>query len=209
MTGHSPDLAKLRRRDEAAWQEALPALKGCAFHMAFHAGLGLTPEDADDVAMETLREVFPRVPAVRSFDDFKRWVGVIAKRRAIDLYRRRHAEKRGEPVSLNGWQAASGGQCEPVAPDCDPAALLAHADLDALLDLALAGEDPVTRQITRDYARGAKLKDLAQTHGYTTGGVGPKISRALGRLAEFLEQNPKVREELRDLLRYLVNREQV
>src|SRR5271163_4503853 len=88
-------LAALQRGDNEAWDEAFQRLYPSAFAAARHPLASLTPVEAEDVAIEALTLLLPKVKQVAEFDELRLLVITIASRKAISEKRRQLADKRG------------------------------------------------------------------------------------------------------------------
>src|ERR1019366_6607403 len=91
-------LAALQRGDEEAWDEAFRRLYPAACAAARHPLAALTPSEAEDVAIEALTLLLPKVKHVAEFDELRLLVITIASRKAISEKRRQLASKRGGGV---------------------------------------------------------------------------------------------------------------
>ena len=99
-------LAELKRGDSEAWDEAFRRLYPPAFAAARHPLASLTPTEAEDVAIEALTLLLPKVKQVDAFDELRLLVITIASRKAISEKRRQLADKRGggDVTSLDAMQ---------------------------------------------------------------------------------------------------------
>src|SRR5471032_1339758 len=88
-------LDALRRGDDDAWEQAFRRLYPSAFAGARHPLASLTPSEAEDVAIEALTLLLPKVKDVDAFDELRLLVITIASRKAISEKRRQLADKRG------------------------------------------------------------------------------------------------------------------
>src|SRR5271170_8232224 len=88
-------LEALRRGDDEAWEEAFRRLYPSAFAAARHPLAALTPSEAEDIAIEALTLLLPKVAQVAAFDELRPLVITIASRKAISEKRRQLADKRG------------------------------------------------------------------------------------------------------------------
>src|SRR5471032_2476571 len=99
-------LTALQRGDEEAWDEAFRRLYPPAFAAARHPLAALTPSEAEDIAIEALTLLLPKVKQVAEFDELRLLVITIASRKAISEKRRQFADKRGggDLTSLDAMQ---------------------------------------------------------------------------------------------------------
>src|SRR5471032_954551 len=99
-------LTALRRGDDDAWEEAFRRLYPSAFAAARHPLAALTPSEAEDIAIDALTLLLPKVNQVTEFDELRLLVITIASRKAISEKRRQLADKRGggDVTSLDAIQ---------------------------------------------------------------------------------------------------------
>src|SRR5580658_11046904 len=109
-------LSALQRGDEKAWHEAFRRLYPAAFAAARHPLAALTPAEAEDIAIEALTLLLPKVKQVAGFDELRPLVITIASRKAISEKRRQLAEKRGGGgvSSLDAMQEDESVRFEPA-----------------------------------------------------------------------------------------------
>ena len=62
-------LAALQRGDQDAWDEAFRRLYPAAFAAARHPLASLTPSEAEDIAIEALTLLLPKIKKVAAFDE--------------------------------------------------------------------------------------------------------------------------------------------
>src|SRR5271170_5805069 len=146
-------LEALRRGDDEAWEEAFRRLYPSAFAAARHPLATLTPSEAEDIAIEALTLLLPKVKGVAEFDELRLLVITIASRKAISEKRRQLADKRGggDLTSLDAMQDDETTRFEPAEQ------LLARLngtdlrELSQLLDAALSGLEPRQADLLRDF----------------------------------------------------------
>src|SRR5476649_2599642 len=99
-------LTALKRGDREAWDEAFRRLYPAAFAAARHPLAALTPTESEDIAIEALTLLLPKVKLVAEFDELRLLVITIASRKAISEKRRQLADKRGggDLTSLDAMQ---------------------------------------------------------------------------------------------------------
>src|SRR5271170_8522386 len=109
-------LEALRRGDDEAWEEAFRRLYPSAFAAARHPLAALTPSEAEDIAIEALTLLLPKVEQVAEFDELRPLVITIASRKAISEKRRQLADKRGGGgvTSLDAMQDDESIRFEPA-----------------------------------------------------------------------------------------------
>ena len=197
-------LADLKRGEGDAWDEAFRRLYPSAFAAARHPLAALTPTEAEDVAIEALTLLLPKVKEVEAFDELRLLVITIASRKAISEKRRQLAEKRGggDLTSLDALQDDESARFEPaeqLASRLNPTDL---RELSVLLDEALAGLEPRQADLVRDFlVHHLPYKELAQKYKMPMGSVGVSLARSLDKIRARLQAMPKLWKELSAYLR--------
>ena len=197
-------LDALKRGGEAAWDDAFRRLYPCVFAAAHHSCAGLTPSEAEDVAIETLTQLVAKVAQVKRFDELKALGATMASRRAISVQRKKYAEKRGsnQTTSLDHLKEATDGQFEAPAPNIESMNSSDLLELVQLLNEALAGLDDPTRKLINDYILlEIPYKELAVKHQIPIGTVGVMLSRGLQKTRTRLKDSPHLMKELQLFLR--------
>ena len=197
-------LSALKRGDDDAWQEAFARLYPSAFAAARHPLASLTPTEAEDIAIEALTLLLPKVKQVAEFDELRLLVITIASRKAISEKRRQLADKRGggDLTSLDAMQDDETIRFEPAEQ------LASHLDatdlreLSSLLDAALSGLDPRQAELVRDFlVHHLPYKELAKKYRMPIGSVGVSLARSLDKIRAHLRAMPKLWKELAAYLR--------
>jgi RNA polymerase sigma factor (sigma-70 family) len=197
-------LAALQRGDDDAWDEAFRRLYPAAFAAARHPLASLTPSEAEDIAIEALTLLLPKVDKVAEFDELRLLVITIASRKAISEKRRQLADKRGggDLTSLDAMQDDETIRFEPAEQ------LLTHLngsdlrDLSKLLDAALSGLEPRQADLLRDFLmHHLPYKELAAKYRMPIGSVGVSLARSLDKIRAHLQAMPKLWKELAAYLR--------
>ena len=197
-------LADLKRGDSAAWDEAFRRLYPPAFAAARHPLAALTPTEAEDVAIEALTLLLPKVKQIAAFDELRLLVITIASRKAISEKRRQLADKRGggDLTSLDALQDDENIRFEPAE---QLLARLNAADLrelSRLLDAALASLEPRQAGLLRDFLmHHLSYKELAEKYRMPIGSVGVSLARGLDKIRAQLQAMPKLWKELAAYLR--------
>jgi len=197
-------LAALRGGDQEAWEETFRRLYPSAFAAARHPLASLTPTEAEDIAIEALTLLLPKVKQVAEFDELRLLVITIASRKAISEKRRQLADKRGggELTSLDALQDDENIRFEPaeqVAGRLNPTDL---RDLSRLLDAALSGLEPRNAEILRDFlVHHLSYKELSDKYKMPVGSVGVSLARSLEKIRTQLKAAPKLWKELVSFLR--------
>jgi RNA polymerase sigma factor (sigma-70 family) len=197
-------LMALKKGDQHAWDEAFRRLYPAAFAAARHPLAALTPTEAEDIAIEALTLLLPKVKDVSAFDELRLLVITIASRKAISERRRQFADKRGggDLTSLDALQDDETIRFEPAEQ------VLTHLDaadlreLGRLLDTALAVLEPKQAGLVRDFLmHHLPYKELAKKYGMPIGSVGVSLARSLDKIRAQLQTVPRLSKELSAYLR--------
>jgi RNA polymerase sigma factor (sigma-70 family) len=197
-------LNKLQHGDEEAWDEAFRRLYPAAFAAARHPLAALTPSEAEDIAIEALTLLLPKVKQVAGFDELRLLVITIASRKAISEKRRQLADKRGggDLTSLDAMQDDEMLRFEPAEQ------LLTHLtgtdlrELSQLLDTALSGLEPRQADLLRDFLmHHFPYRELAEKYRMPVGSIGVSLARGLDKIRAQLQTMPKLWKELAAYLR--------
>jgi RNA polymerase sigma factor (sigma-70 family) len=197
-------LAALQSGDEEAWDEAFRRLFPAAFAAARHPLAALTPSEAEDIAIEALTLLLPKVKQVAAFDELRLLVITIASRKAISEKRRQLADKRGggDLTSLDAMQDDEAVRFEPAEQ------LLTHLngtdlrELSQLLDTALSGLEPRQADLLRDFLmHHLSYRELSEKYRMPIGSVGVSLARSLDKIRAQLRTMPKLWKELAAYLR--------
>jgi DNA-directed RNA polymerase specialized sigma24 family protein len=190
-------LAQLQRGDSAAWDEAFRRLYPPAFAAARHPLASLTPTEAEDVAVEALTLLLPKVKEVAAFDELRLLVITIASRKAISEKRRQLADKRGggDLTSLDALRDDENIRFEPAEQLASRFTSTDLRDLGRLLE-------PRQADLVRDFlVHHLPYKDLAQKYKMPIGSVGVSLARSLEKIRTRLQGQPKLLKELSTYLR--------
>jgi RNA polymerase sigma factor (sigma-70 family) len=197
-------LTALQRGDDAAWDEAFRRLYPAAFAAARHPLASLTPSEAEDIAIEALTLLLPKVKKVAEFEELRLLVITIASRKAISEKRRQLADKRGggDLTSLDAMQDDETIRFEPAEQ------LISHLgdtdlrELSRLLDQALSGLEPRNADLLRDFlVHHLPYKELAEKYRMPIGSIGVSLARSLDKIRAHLQTMPKLWKELAAYLR--------
>ncbi len=197
-------LVALKDGDEEAWEEAFRRLYPSAFAAARHPLASLTPSESEDVAIEALTLLLPKVKQVAEFDELRLLVITIASRKAISEKRRQLADKRGggDLTSLDALQDDENIRFEPAEQ------LVGHLnprdlrELSRLLDTALSGLERRNADLLRDFlVHHVPYKELAEKYQMPVGSIGVNLARSLNKIRAQLQTMPKLWKELAAYLR--------
>lgn len=197
-------LAALQRGENEAWEEAFRRLYPSAYAAARHPLASLTPTEAEDIAIEALTLLLPKVKQVGEFDELRLLVITIASRKAISEKRRQLADKRGggDVTSLDALQDDEMIRFEPAEQVIGHLNGTDLRELAELLDEALSGLDPRQADLLRDFlVHHLPYKELAAKYHMPIGSVGVGLARSLDKVRAQLQTNAKLSKELSTFLR--------
>jgi RNA polymerase sigma factor (sigma-70 family) len=197
-------LSALKSGDGPAWDEAFRRLYPAAFAAARHPLASLTPAEAEDIAIEALTLLLPKVKQVAEFDELRLLVITIASRKAISEKRRQLADKRGggDVTSLDALQDDETIRFEPAEQMVGHLGSCDLRELGQLLDAALASLEPRQADLVRDFlVHHVPYKELAQKYRMPIGSVGVSLARSLDKIRAHLQTMPKLWKELSAYLR--------
>jgi RNA polymerase sigma-70 factor (ECF subfamily) len=196
-------LEKLKTGSETGWDEGFQLLYPSVLAAARHPAAALTPAEAEDVAIEALTLLVPKVATIKSWEELRALAMTIAVRRAISEARKKSADKRGgnQTLSTEALDESSEGGFE-------PAALLESIsspelrELTALLQQAMSELDEITAKLIRhSIIEGVTQKELAQKYNLPIGTVGVHVYRGLKKVRQRIEKSPHLLKELNAYLR--------
>jgi len=197
-------LTALQRGEQDAWDEAFRRLYPAAFAAARHPLASLTPTEAEDIAIEALTLLLPKVKQVAAFDELRLLVITIASRKAISEKRRQLADKRGggDITSLDAMQDDETIRFEPAEQLLYHLSGIDLRELGKLLDAALSALEPRQADLVRDFlVHHLPYKELAQKYRMPIGSVGVGLARSLDKIRAHLQAMPKLSKELAAYLR--------
>lgn len=197
-------LKALRKGDDAAWEEAFRRLYPSAFAAARHPLASLTPSESEDIAIEALTLLLPKVKEIRTFEELRPLVITIASRKAISEKRRQLADKRGggDVTSLDALQDDENIRFEPAEQLAGNLSAPDLRELSRLLDLALSGLEPRQADLLRDFLiHHISYKELAEKYRMPMGSIGVSLSRSLEKVRAHLKTNFTLWKELNAYLR--------
>jgi len=197
-------LIALQRGEQDAWDEAFRRLYPAAFAAARHPLASLTPSEAEDIAIEALTLLLPKIKKVAAFDELRLLVITIASRKAISEKRRQLADKRGggDLTSLDALQDDEAIRFEPAeqllsrlnGPDL--------RELAQLLDAALSALEPRQASLLRDFLmHHLPYKELSEKYRMPIGSIGVSLARGLDKIRAHLQTVPRLSKELSAYLR--------
>ena len=197
-------LSALQRGEDQAWDEAFRRLYPAAFAAARHPLASLTPAEAEDIAIEALTLLLPKVKSVAEFDELRLLVITIASRKAISEKRRQLADKRGggDLTSLDALQDDENIRFEPAEKILSHLTAPGLRELGQLLDAALSTLEPRQADLIRDFLiHHLPYKELSEKYKMPVGSIGVSLSRGLDKIRAHLQAMPRLSKELAAYLR--------
>jgi len=174
-------LRALQAGDAEAWDEAFRWLWPVVLAVAQLKLQPYFPSEAEDMAIEALEELVPKVREVKTVEELRPLAASIAHHRAVSLLRERFAKKRGEgkTESLDGRPDEEGGQHEPALND-SPLAALEQKELAQRISQSLGQLKPPLGEVLSDsFLHGMRYEEIAGKHGLAVGSVGVYLKRGL------------------------------
>lgn len=174
-----PELvARAQRGDAAAYEELVRMHQAIAFRTAYL--VTASAEDAEEVAADAFLKAFRALGRFRRERSFRPWLLTIVANEARN--RRRSANRR----SGLALRAAEDRPSNDAAPSPE-AAVLVHERREALLRAVESLRDDEREVVVARYLLDLPEADAAAMLGIPRGTVKSRLSRALGRLRERLD----------------------
>ncbi len=174
-------MARVLLQDAAALSAMYQLLSGAVYAQLLRLTrqVSLAEELLEDVFWQIWRQA-PRFDARRG--PVRAWVMVMARSRALDALRR---HRRNPVLAMDALPARA--ELDAALAARDPQDLLATAQADSALHAALAGLDPLRRQlVSLTYFRGLTQQEVADHTGLPLGTVKSHLRRALAALRSTL-----------------------
>jgi RNA polymerase sigma factor (sigma-70 family) len=179
-----PRLQALQQGDADAWDEMFRWLWPVVLAVAQLKLQLYCPDEAEDVAIEALEELVPKVREVKTVEELRPLAASIAHHRAVSLLRERFAQKRGagKIESTEALQAEGGGDCpDPAAGS--PLDRLEQKELAQRIGQSLAELRPPLGEVLSDFfLHNLRYEEIARKHGLAVGSVGVYLQRGLAAL---------------------------
>jgi RNA polymerase sigma factor (sigma-70 family) len=185
------NLRALQAGDADAWDEAFRWLWPVVFAVAQLKLQPYFPNEAEDVAIESLEEVVPKVREVKTVEELRPLAASIAHHRAVSLLRQRFAKKRGEGRTepLDAGPDEEGSQHELASSD-SPLAELEQRELAQRISRSLAELKPPLGDILSDFfLHGLRYEEIGRKHGLAVGSVGVYLKRGLEAIRRIWGRN--------------------
>jgi RNA polymerase sigma-70 factor, ECF subfamily len=154
----------------------------------FFARFGYIPQDCEDLAQETLSQVFRQIGSFRSDGSFKSWLFAVASNLHRNQHRNRHREKRsGQEVSIDATTESGAPLYEPVAPERSPARAAYEKERREALANAIKGMPPqMGRALALRVDQDLKYREIAVVLQISVETVKAHLFSARQRLREEL-----------------------
>ena len=175
------NLRALQAGDAEAWDETFRWLWPVVLAVAQLKLQPYCPHEAEDVAIEALEELVPKVREVKTVEELRPLAASIAHHRAVSLLRERFAKKRGEGKTepLDPRPDEEGSQHEPASND-SPLVELEQKELAQRISQSLAELKPPLGEVLADFfLHGLRYEEIARKHGLAVGSVGVYLQRGL------------------------------
>lgn len=144
------------------------------------AGGVAAPQDVEECASDVFFEVYQKRESIDpEKGTLRAFLSVVARQRAVNLFRRKEKELR-HTADCRGSEAEAGGGA-----DSEEAAMAAEERRQLLAAVKSLGE-PDSSIIIRRYYFGQRSKEIAADLGMTAGAVDTRLSRAMGKLREMM-----------------------
>lgn len=185
------NLRALQAGDADAWDEVFRWLWPVVHAVAQLKLQPYFPNEAEDVAIESLEELVPKVREVMTLEELRPLAASIAHHRAVSLLRERFARKRGagKTESLEAVQAGSGADF--LDPGADsPLVELEQRELAQRIGQSLAELKPPLGEVLSDFfLHGLRYEEIARKHGLAVGSVGVYLKRGLEAIRRIWGRN--------------------
>ena len=175
------NLRALQAGDADAWDDAFRWLWPVVLAVAQLKLQPYFPNEAEDVAIESLEELVPKVREVKTVEELRPLAASIAHHRAVSLLRQRFAKKRGERRTepLDAGPDEEGSEHEPASND-SPLTELEQRELAQRISRSLAELKPPLGEVLSDFfLQGLRYEEIARKHGLAVGSVGVYLKRGL------------------------------
>lgn len=219
-------LTRLRDGNEQAWADLFPRLWEVAFTAA--ALHGLLHEDIEDAACAAINQLPSCIQNLERFDDIYKLLASVSRKRAIDLIRKKLAEKRPQTISPEqigfGGDAAnlfdlipSGTPSEISVPSTTQGKInsdeliphlpdrLSEVELEEfreLLDEVLNQVKEPGRSIWRDHSwQGLSYEELGKKYQKTPTAIKTSFCRTSAKLFKIIFKSPEIVKRLKEFLR--------
>jgi len=208
MVSWSPEFLKLndlQRGDDDAWGDAFGWLWPIAIGIAKFKLHPTLQAEAEDVAIESLNELPPKIHQVSSRDDLKSLLASIVANKAISFQRERFAQKRGGG-KVGSLEENSEKDNQNQTPEVVSALSgLDVTELKSLLKVVVQDLPPAQKNVLDCfYIQELKYADIAQKLGMPISSVGVNLKRSLEAIQKKMSGKPILVKELSAFLRCIL-----
>ena len=193
-----PTLDALRANEQSAWDQLYECLDPIAKEVVQARLGGIVPQDVEDVSMLACQAAIPHVHKIKTVEELRPLVALIARNKALDRLRRYYGPEGGKRTR------ALTDDDDPPPPDGgsqDPIEEAHLSDLAKVLLSLINRLPPKARNVLNDsFYRGKSYRQIAESHGLSEESVGNTIYRALGGLHTEIKKIPGLENEIRDML---------
>ncbi len=181
-------LARCRRGEPAAWDEAFDLHYAPALRFIFQLGHDFTAEDAEEICQETFLSVIRNIASFHGESRFQTWIFRIAGNKARDYLERQQAAKRGggqRPVSLQATDPETGLSLDPPSAAPAPDLALLNSEQLGLVHEALRRlGGPCQEIIELRYFGDLAYDEISRALRLNPKTVSSRLSKCLDRLEE-------------------------
>lgn len=185
-----PDLARLKKGDRAAWNDAFRWLYPTAMVVARNKLQPYLPCDVEDVALEAMEALIDYVPKLKRAEELKPMLAAISHNKAVDHLKKMYGEKRGggRTTSLEALTDDEKSHYEPAA-DGTPVDDMEQAELTEYVHKLLDQLQPRCRGVLTDFfILGLKHREIAEKQGIAIGSVGVYLGRCLESIRKMAQK---------------------
>lgn len=143
--------------------------------VAGRAGSAASEEDIEECVSDIIFEIYQKADTIDlEKGSLQAWTSVVARNRAVNLYRKRIREQ-GRTAPQEDWES--------LADTADLEQAVLNADeRGRLMDAVIRLGEPDSSIIFRKYYFGQRSREIARDLGMTAGAVDTRLSRAMKKL---------------------------
>ena len=200
-----PPLQELQADNDDAWSRLSQRLRPTLVRFAGEkAGTLLTHEDCEEAVSDAFAQLSSQLKKSSDSIIIPSWLFMATHRRVLDRLDAASAKKRGRAAtgSLDQMIHETGdtfAACPPPPPELDPRQTGCVAG--ELQRLFPRLDEVTSRLLVEKHCNEERIDALAVRHGLTPTNVATKLSRGLAEIREGLLRNPKLLQEIQNLLR--------
>ena len=173
-------LQLLREVPERGVRQLMEQYAGLVYSIVSgRAGSVASPQDVEECVSDVFFEVYQKRESIDpEKGTLRAFLSVVARQRAVNLFRRKEKE-------LRHTADGEGSEAEAGSGDSEEAAMAAEDRRQLLAAVKSLGE-PDSSIVIRRYYFGQRSKEIAADLGLTPGAVDTRLSRAMGKLREMM-----------------------